>query len=88
MRKNAVKSKCSMVHFQSASHVSAILSRKGRKLWAGAQTPGDDAARMRCESPSDSYETLRVELEPAEWQDTGDFPSDEFEVKLQPQTAE
>jgi hypothetical protein len=88
MRKNTVTSKCSTIHFQPRPYGSAILSRKGRKLWAGVLTHVDETLRMRGESPSGSYETLPVEPAEAQSWDSGDAASGRFEVKPHPQTAE
>lgn len=88
MRKNRGTSRCSTIRFQPRPGASAILSCKSRKLWAGLLTHRDEAMRMRCESLSDSYETLPIEGASAEPWDTSDAASGRFEVKPHPQTAE
>jgi hypothetical protein len=88
MQRNTIVPGCSRVHLRPASHTPAILSRKGRKLWAGVQTPADEGMRMRNESMSNPYGTSCVESASTDSWETTDATSDCFRVKPQPETVE
>jgi hypothetical protein len=88
MRKNAVVYKSSAIRLQPTPYGAAILSRKGRKLWAGAPVLEDEAPRMRCDSPCACYETLPEDSSSAHTPEESDNLSGRFEVKPDPQTVE
>ncbi len=66
----------------------AVLSRKDRKLWAGAMTREDTALRMRDDSPAGYYGTIWAGSALDELWDAGEATAVGFEVKPQEQTAE
>jgi hypothetical protein len=66
----------------------AVLSRKDRKLWAGAEMREEAAPRMRDDSPAGYYGTTWNDPNLDELWDTEEATSNGFEVKPQEQTAE
>jgi hypothetical protein len=96
MRKNVVFSKTCKLRHGSQPGVRSILSRAGRRLWAGVLSHGSETERMRCSGCADPavgpYETLLIEEAPAERRDApsggaSEVP-DRSEVKMQPQEAD
>jgi hypothetical protein len=88
MRKSATTFKSNTIHIQRTVHVPPILSRKGRRIWAGAQNPPEEGGRMRCELAGDSYETWLLELPVVESPAAEEVRSERFAVKPDLQTAE
>ena len=96
MRKNMVFSKTCKLRRRSQPGVRSILSRAGRRLWAGVLSHPSEAERMRCSGCADPavgpYETLPTEETLTERQDApgggaSEVP-DRSEVKPQSQKAE
>ncbi len=88
MQKRAVMSRHKRIHIQPTPGAVAVLSRKDRKLWAGAVTREEMSLRMRDDTPSGFYRTTWDEPALEELWYTEDEVSDGFEVKPQEQTAE
>ena len=88
MKKNTVGCRGSRVHFRPASCSSAILSRQGRRLWAGVQTPADEGLRMRNESLPSTYETLDIEAALDDPEQLAEATAGQFAVKPPRETAD
>lgn len=77
------------IHIQPTPGAVAVLSRKDRKLWAGAMTRDEATLRMRDDTPSGYYGTTWGEPVLDElWYAEEDEAPDGLEVKPQEQTAE
>jgi hypothetical protein len=88
MQKRMVMPRRKCIHIQPTPGAVAVLSRKDRKLWAGAVTREDTTTRMRDDSPAGYYGTAWNDPALDELWDTEDAASEGLEVKPQEQTAE
>jgi hypothetical protein len=88
MQKRSVMPRHKRIHIQPLPGGVAVLSRKDRKLWAGAVAREDAALRMRDDAPAGYYGALWADPALDELWEAEDALPDGFEVKPQEQTAE